>query len=113
MVHSICGKTVKVLFAVCGVLLLQVPARGDDAAAKLYQSKCAACHAADGSGTTAAGKALKVNDQRSPDVQKLSDADIATIIAKGKDKMPSYEKTLKPDEIKSLVAYIRQLGSKK
>ena len=39
----------------------------------------------------------------------MSDAELSDIIAKGKNKMPSYEKTLKADDIKGLVAYIRTL----
>lgn len=88
-------------------------ARADDASAKLYQSKCAACHGPDGAGNTTAGKALKVRDFHDPEVQKQSDADLTSIIAKGKNKMPAYEKSLKPDEIKGLVAYVRELGVKK
>jgi mono/diheme cytochrome c family protein len=38
---------------------------------------------------------------------------VIQIIAKGKNKMPAYEKSLKPDEIKTLAAYVRELGSKK
>jgi mono/diheme cytochrome c family protein len=84
----------------------------DDATVKLYQSKCAACHGPDGSGNTTVGKALKLKDIRDPEVQKESDADIATLIAKGKDKMPANEKSLKPDQIKALVGYVRELAKK-
>jgi cytochrome c6 len=94
-------------------LLLGVSARADDASTKLYGAKCAGCHGADGVGATAAGKALKVTDFHDPDVQKMSDADLTTIIAMGKNKMPAYGKTLKPDEIKGLVAYVHELGGKK
>ena len=82
-------------------------AQGD--AGKTYQGKCVACHAADGSGS-GIGKKLGVHDFHGPDVQKESDADLADAIAKGRNKMPAYEKTLKPDDIKGLVAYIRTLG---
>jgi len=44
---------------------------------------------------------------------KESDDDLAGIIAKGKNKMPAYEKQLKADQIKGLVAYIRDLAKKK
>ena len=103
------------LGAALGVILLGVsPAHGaDDATVKLFQAKCAACHGPDGSGNTVVGKALKLKDMRDPEIQKLSDADMTTVIAKGKDKMPANEKTLKPDQIKSLVAYIRELAQKK
>lgn len=93
-------------------LALTLPARADDASAKVYQSKCVACHAADGTGSTPGGKALKVMPFSDPDVQKQSDADLTAIIAKGKNKMPAYEKSLKPDEIKGLVIYVRELGKK-
>ena len=92
---------------------LSVSARADDASAALYKSKCAGCHGPDGVGGTPAGKALKVTDFHDPDVQKMSDADLTAIVAMGKNKMPAYGKTLKPEEIKGLVAYVRELGGKK
>jgi len=92
--------------------LLNATARADDASAKLYASKCVACHAADGTGNTTVGKALKIKDLHDPEVQKQSDADLNAIISKGKDKMPEYDKTLKPAEIVGLVAYVRELGKK-
>jgi mono/diheme cytochrome c family protein len=82
-----------------------------DGAQALYDSKCAACHAKDGSGMTAAGKGLKVRDLRSEDVQKQSDDKLFDTIAKGKDKMPAYE-SLGHDKIHQLVAYIRGLAKK-
>jgi cytochrome c6 len=78
-------------------------------AAATYKAKCASCHGADGSGGTAAGKALKARDLRSAEVQKQSDAQLYEIIAKGKGKMPAFEKTLGADTCKALVAYVRTL----
>ena len=40
----------------------------------------------------------------------MSDAEVSTIITDGKDKMPPYGKTLKAEDIKGLVAYIRTLN---
>lgn len=77
-------------------------------ATALYKSKCVACHAADGTGS-AVGKKIGVHDFRSQDVQKESDADLTNAIAKGRNKMPAYDKSLQPDEIKSLVAFIHTL----
>jgi len=79
-------------------------------AAGTYKTKCSACHGADGKGETAMGKKFGLKDLASPEVQKMSDDELTTIIADGKDKMPSYKKSLKPDEIKGLVAYIRSLA---
>ncbi len=83
-----------------------------DAAAD-YKAKCASCHAADGSGNTVLGKKLKLRDLRSPEVQKLTDAQMTTLIAKGKGKMQGYEKSLSADQIKQQVAHMRELAKKK
>jgi len=87
------------------------PVPAADAAAT-YKAKCASCHGADGSGGTAAGKAMKVLDLRSADVQKQSDDQLYAVVAKGKGKMPGYEKTLGAATCKALVAHIRKLGGK-
>jgi mono/diheme cytochrome c family protein len=55
---------------------------------------------------------MKVKDFASEEVQKMSDADLTDAIAKGKGKMPAY-KTLTPDQVKDLVAYVRAFGKKK
>ena len=75
--------------------------------AETFKAKCASCHAADGSGGTPAGKALKVRDLGSAEVQAQTDDQIFEIVAKGKGKMPAYEKTLGADKCKELVAQIR------
>jgi cytochrome c6 len=92
--------------------LASVTANAQDAGAALYKTKCAACHGADGKGDTAVGKANKMNDLGSPDVQKQSDTDLTATITTGKGKMPAYGKSLKPDQVKDLIAYIRTLAKK-
>ena len=78
-------------------------------AAATYKAKCASCHGADGSGSTAAGKALKCRDLRSAEVQGQSDAQLLAIVTKGKRKMPTFEKSLGIETCKALVAYVRTL----
>ena len=78
-----------------------------------YKAKCAGCHGVDGSANTPAGKTLGVRDFQSPEVQKETDAELAEIIAKGKNKMPKYADKLKDSEIKDVVGYMRSLGKKK
>jgi mono/diheme cytochrome c family protein len=73
-----------------------------------YKAKCASCHGADGKGK----EALKTQDFASAAVQNMSDAELTTIITDGKGKMPAYGKSLKPDQVKDLVAYIRSFGKK-
>jgi hypothetical protein len=43
----------------------------------------------------------------------MSDADLNNLIAKGKGKMPAYEKSLGADKITQVVAYVRELGRSK
>src|SRR5277367_1732266 len=90
-------------------LFLTAPVQADDAAGT-FKAKCAGCHGPDGKGNTPAGKAVGAHDFSSPEVQKMSDADLAGIISMGKNKMPAYAKTLKETEITGLVAYVRSLG---
>ena len=81
-------------------------------AAKTFKANCVLCHSADGSGDSATGKALKARDLRSAEVQKQSDADLATLITKGKGKMPAFGAKLSPEAVKSLTGYIRELKKK-
>jgi cytochrome c6 len=78
----------------------------------LYKSKCAACHGADGTGNTAVGKSMKIRDFHSADVQKQTDAQLTEIITAGKGAMPSYKGKLTDDQIKQMVAHVRDLGKK-
>ena len=96
--------TIATVFAV--VLSISLSAGAQDAAAT-FKSKCAGCHAADGTGS-AMGKKMGAHDFTTPDVQKMSDAELTDIITNGKGKMPKYG-SLKPEEIKGLVAHIRTL----
>jgi mono/diheme cytochrome c family protein len=84
---------------------LSSSAKADVASAEAtFKAKCAACHGADGKGK----EMMKTRDLGSADVQKQTDADLTTIITKGKGKMPAYG-TLTPDQVKDLVTYIRSL----
>ncbi|HME11627.1 MAG TPA: cytochrome c [Candidatus Acidoferrum sp.] len=81
-------------------------------AEKTFKANCVLCHAADGSGSSPTGKALKAKDLRSDEVQKTSDADLITVITNGKGKMPAFGKKLKPEDIQALVVYVRGLAKK-
>src|ERR1700730_19468681 len=104
LMHSIHRNAVPGIFLFAALLVLSVPVRGQDAGAALYKTKCAACHGPDGKGETAIGKANKLRDLGSPEVQKQSDTDVTGVITNGKNKMPAYGKRLKPEQIKDLVA---------
>ena len=98
--------TTLVILSVYGIIAMcNLWASAQDLAAT-YQAKCAMCHGKDGQGGKMATKAFA-----SPEVQALSDAQLAETISKGKPpKMPAYEGQLKDVEIKDLVAYVRSLG---
>jgi mono/diheme cytochrome c family protein len=96
------------LTALAVVLILPLTLCAQNAPETLYKSKCAACHGSDGSGS-AMGKKLGAHDFQTAEVQKTSDAELSDIIANGKNKMPAYGKSLKVEDVKGLVAYIRTL----
>jgi cytochrome c6 len=100
-----------VILAASLFLLGTSSVHGQSEAEKTYKTKCAACHGADGSGSEV-GKKMGTHDFHSSQVQSESEADLAQVVAKGKNKMPSYEKSLKPDEIKALATYVHDLGKK-
>jgi len=77
--------------------------------AALYKSKCAACHGPDGKGDTVMGKKLNTRSFHIPEITKAKDQELIDITAKGKNKMPAFEKKLTDVQIKALVAYIRGL----
>jgi cytochrome c6 len=104
--------TMVVVLAVAAASLASSSAMAQQDAAGLYKSKCAACHGADGTGNTAVGKSMKIRDSHSPDVQKETDAQLTEMISSGKGAMPAYKGKITDEQIKQLVAYIRELGKK-
>ncbi len=76
-----------------------------DSGADLYKAKCAMCHGADGTSKMANVPALG-----GADVQGKSDADLKTVIEKGKaPKMPAYAGKLTDAQIDDVVKFIRTL----
>jgi mono/diheme cytochrome c family protein len=103
------------LAVIAAALLIFLPAisettyAGGSAAsgADIYKAKCAACHAADGSGSSPMGKKMGLRDLGSADVQTMSDADLAKITADGKGKMPAFKSKLSQEEIDAVVKHLR------
>jgi cytochrome c6 len=102
----------KLLFSMLVFSLSVIPSMAADSGEALYKTKCAACHGPDGTGSTAAGKKLGTHDFHSPEVMQESEADMTKIVKAGKNKMPAYKDKLTDEQIKSLVAYVRELGKK-
>jgi mono/diheme cytochrome c family protein len=109
MFNSRVAKAAVGLWAAALFWLVCPGARAQGEGEKVYKAKCAACHGADGSGKTPVAKALNLRSFCAPEVRKETVAEMTEITAKGKNKMPAYEKQLSPAEIKDVVAYLRTL----
>ncbi|HYA23787.1 MAG TPA: cytochrome c [Terriglobales bacterium] len=83
-----------------------------DDGATVYKAKCAACHGADLAGKPAA----KIPSLVSDDAKKSSDDSMTDMIANGgKDKKAMHafaNKGVTPDQVKMLIAYIRDAQKK-
>jgi mono/diheme cytochrome c family protein len=100
------------MIAVALFLILPNLSWAADDGGAVYKTKCAACHGADLAGKPAA----KIPSLVSDDAKKVSDADLTEMIANGgKDKKASHAfatKGMTPDQIKMVVAYIRETQKK-
>jgi mono/diheme cytochrome c family protein len=95
------------------MLLIPALAGAQQNAAAVYKQRCAGCHGADGAGKTAMGRSMNLKDLRAAEIQAMTDDQLYQIIAKGKGKMPGYEKSLGAQTVHQLVTYIRELGKQK
>jgi mono/diheme cytochrome c family protein len=100
------------IFICFAALALPAGLRAQSDADKVYKKNCVLCHAADGSGSSPSGKALKAKDLASAEVQKKTDEELAEIVIGGKGKMPAFGTKIKPEQIRQLIAYIRALPKK-
>ncbi len=98
--------------ASCAVLALASVAFAQSSGADLYKAKCAMCHGADGAGATPAGKAMKTPSFSSPELLKLSEAEMIAATKSGKGKMPAYAGKLTDAQIKETVSYVKTLQKK-
>jgi cytochrome c6 len=96
------NTSIRVVATLTAMAVMSFPlsAHAQDGSAT-YKAKCAMCHGADGSKITA-------HDLTAAAAQGMSDADLAAVITNGKGKMPA-SKSLKPDQVTALVAYVRTL----
>jgi mono/diheme cytochrome c family protein len=92
-------------------LAFTLAAAGDAAKGeKLYATKCKSCHGAQGQGNPAIAKATKVvfRDLKSPEVQKMSDAELAKLAMGGHGKKKPL-KTVTPADVNDVIAYLRTM----
>jgi mono/diheme cytochrome c family protein len=105
------GSIAKLILATIPVAFVFSSGVRADGAAD-FKAKCAMCHGADGTGSTATGKALHVRDLASAGVQGQTDPQLTDIVTNGKGKMPAYKGKLTDPQIKELVGFIRSLAKK-
>ena len=101
-----------------GVIAVSLPSfAAEDAVKTLYTQKCSSCHGKDAKGNPAMAKMFKLDasalDLTSKTTMAKKDEELIATTTKGHGKMPAYETKLKPEEIKSLVMYIRSLSKPK
>ena len=99
-------KKFAIVLVVLVMALMVARSFAADDAGKVFAAKCAVCHGANGEGK---GSVPALNNAN---VQKMTDAQVADIIAKGKDGKASHafeKKGLDEATIKALVGYIRTL----
>ncbi len=112
MTKSTKGVLIALVVIVLGLLIF-LPAisettfAGEVDGTSVYKAKCAACHGADGTGSTPMGKKLGLRDLGSADVQKMTDAELAKIATDGKGKMPAFKGRLSEEEINAVVKHLR------
>jgi mono/diheme cytochrome c family protein len=98
-----------ILMLACAAAFSATRMQAQNAGADVFNGKCSHCHGADGLANTPAGKAHHVPPFTAPDVLKMTDADLTSIIKNGKDKMPSFGNRLTDAQIQEAVGYIRTL----
>lgn len=86
-----------------------VQARGVARGTLLFRIRCSECHGKEGAG------ALPTNVKLAEVVSSMTDDDLRDFVASGQMnlKMPTFRKTLTPEELNDIIAYIRTWGEKK
>ena len=84
---------------------------------KLFETKCASCHALDGKGKLPFAKLKKLDisalDITKESTQKKPLADLLKATSEGTGKMPGTKAKMTPAEIDAAVKYMLTLGAKK
>ncbi len=99
-------KLVMLVMTIAVALFMLIPnlSWAADDGATIYKTKCAACHGADAAGKPAA----KIPSLVSDEIKKLSDDELTKAVTE-KAKHPAGVKSLPPDQVKTVVSYLRSL----
>lgn len=81
-----------------------------DSGKRLFLTVCANCHGFDGTGAQMRMAMPKIGDLTSPEMHaRMKDDDIAKLVENGRDKMPAFGTMFKPEQMQSLILYVRSL----
>jgi cytochrome c5 len=90
-------------------------AQADPPGKSTFERLCVSCHAHDGRGNPEKARALKIDrallNLGRKETETLSRDDLRAILLRGKNKMPAYEKKLKPPEVEPVLDHALQLAS--
>jgi mono/diheme cytochrome c family protein len=90
-------------------LALASTAFGAADGAAIFKAKCSMCHGPNGDASSGMAKGMGLKPLSSPEVQKMSDADLTALVTNGKGKMPASKGKLTDDEISAVVKYVKTL----
>lgn len=103
-------RTILAIFSLAALSTGAVYAADAKAGEAVYNKSCKGCHGADGTPNAAMAKAMKVDmkDLKSPEVQGMSEADLAKIITMGKGKMHPVA-SVTGASVNDVIAYVKTL----
>ena len=87
-----------------GAYTMQPPQQQAPVPPPMFQQICSLCHGSDGRGTDRAPTMVN-----SPHLQSASDSEIATIITKGRGRMPGFP--MPASDVATLIRYIRAINA--
>jgi cbb3-type cytochrome c oxidase subunit III len=102
------GLLIAILLLIAAVFAETKGTAGSAAGKSIYAANCATCHGPDGKGAST-GRAMGVKDLHSPEVVKMTDAQIKQTIANGKGNMPPWKTQLSQAQIAEVAAFVRSL----
>jgi mono/diheme cytochrome c family protein len=100
-------------FAVAFCMVLPVVGQtSEDGSKKLFAKNCASCHGKDGKAKTPIAHKLHVKDltqSKTTDLEMVKQVTEGSFDEMGDQKMPPFKDKLSPEEILSLVAFVKTL----
>ncbi len=103
-------RTILIVVALTSLGCVTLSAADAAAGKEVFEKSCKSCHGADGTANPGVAKMMKVDiqDLKSAEVQKMTDAEVKAVIANGKGKMKPIS-SVTGAAADNVVAYVRTL----